>query len=220
MNQFKTKTSRRLFYNKYLFKVTVKVGRFASIFRNDIHLIKQQSSTSWQHHYYRDSILENVSLINELVDFIEQHQHLDLNKRIEGHCIDFYTNDKDLYEKITYRFINLVKQRFEPSPEINVDDPFLINVKKLPHGKYQYKVYLKPHKFKSDKAEKLNYLSWLSSQQERIKISDSVKKWFLNTDWNWDRRYMWVKDEPTLLLLSMRDRVAIGRVYRYQVIDK
>lgn len=220
MNQFKTKTSKRLFYNKYLFKVTIKVGRFAGIFRHDIEALKEQNLKSWSHHYYKDAIAENESLISEVIDFIDQHKNSDLLKRIEGHHIDFYTNSKELFDDITYKFFNIIKHRFEPSPEINAEDPFVINVNKLPHNKYEFKVYLKPHKFNSDRTEKLKYLLWLDSQEDKIKISNSVKTWFMNTDWNWDRRYIFVQDEPTFLMMTMRYPAAIGRVYRHRVIDK
>jgi hypothetical protein len=47
-----------------------------------------------------------------------------------------------------------------------------------------------------------------------------VQKWFLKTDWNWDRRYVLVEDEGTLLMMKLRNSDVVGTVYNYVVTDK
>jgi len=42
----------------------------------------------------------------------------------------------------------------------------------------------------------------------------------LITEWNWDRRYMYVEDEMTLLMIKMRSSEVLGRIYEYHIIDK
>jgi hypothetical protein len=220
MKPFKTSFSKRKFYHKYSYKVTLIVGNFAGIFRENIHQLKTKKLSFWENHYHHESIANNAALIKQIISFIDEHSSSDMIRRIEGNSIDFYTNNKTLYEIISLSFIDIVKHRFEPRPGVDNSDPSVIYVNKLPHGKYEYKVYLKPHKFSSDKIEKSRYISWLETQKEKIKISDAVKNWFMNTDWNWDRRYIFVKDEPTLLLLSMRNPAAIGKIYRHLLVDK
>ena len=68
--------------------------------------------------------------------------------------------------------------------------------------------------------EKADFIDWLSSQNSKVRISDTVKSWFLVTVWNWDRRYMYVEDEQTLLMLKLRKNEAIGTIYNYVLCDK
>jgi hypothetical protein len=90
---------------------------------------------------------------------------------------------------------------------------------KLPHNKYKYKVFLQPHKVTSTD-EKIRWINWLDTQADRVLISKSVKDWFISTKWNWDRRYLYVEDEQTLLVLKMKNPEALGSIYSYAVLDK
>jgi type I restriction-modification system DNA methylase subunit len=72
---------------------------------------------------------------------------------------------------------------------------------------------------KYDKEGKAEYLSWLD-KQKNVLISEAVKNWFMSTDWNWDRRYILVEDNKTLLFLHMRNADVLGKVYEYVLSDK
>jgi len=92
--------------------------------------------------------------------------------------------------------------------------------KKLPHNKYQFRVYLLPHKLAGDTEEKEKFINWMKTQNSKIRLTDTVIKWFMHTDWNWDRRYILVEDEPTLLMLKLRNSSVVGRIYNYVISDK
>ena len=163
---------------------------------------------------FRDDIVR-------LVTFLESWPSDTWGKRFEHNYIDVYTNDPILYEEFSKEFKRLTVQRFAPDPATIelLDDSFKIIVKKLPHNKYRYKVFLLPHKIKHDIETKQKYLEWVSSQST-IRLSDTVKDWFIKTDWNWDRRYVLVEDESTLLMLKLRNSEVVGRIYNYVIADK
>lgn len=142
-------------------------------------------------------------------------------KRIESSSIDLYTNDREMYSKLLSEFVNLVKACSEPDETIKIllENTGSVIVKKLPHNKYHYKAFLLPHKIKS-REERQDYVNWLATQGDRVLISDTVKDWFIKTEWNWDRRYIFVEDEQTLLMIKLRNAEAIGRIYDYIIIDK
>jgi hypothetical protein len=73
---------------------------------------------------------------------------------------------------------------------------------------------------KGDKAGKQQYLEWVKRQTPRITCTPAIEKWFLTTDWNWDRRYVLVEDESTLLMLKLRNAEVMGRIYNFVVSDK
>jgi len=172
--------------------------------------------------YYLDQLYKNKEQVFKLIDFMQINKIESITKRIERDHIDFYTNDKDIYEKMSNEFIDVLKHRFEPRPgiESSSGDESTIFVSKLPHQKYEYKVYLRPHKLKGDKEAKQSYLNWIDTQGDKIKISKTVKEWFLATDWNWDRRYIYVDTQSTLLMLSMRNSEVVGKVYKHCIVDK
>lgn len=169
---------------------------------------------------YIQEALHNKDNILGLVETVLSYDKSLWRLRIERNQLDIYTNDTDLYDTISDKFFHLVIQRSEPSDEIPLNDNNIINVKKLPHDCFHYKVYLRPHKLFKDYEAKKKYLNWIDTQAPRISISHSVKQWFMTTDWNWDRRYIWVEDESTLLMLKLRNAEVCGKVYEYQICDK
>lgn len=220
-----TKTTSRKFYNKWLYKVTVRV-RGAAVFRQgSFDKVREACNDAHETHYLnslQNKILQNKKTILEVVSLLEDYNPADWTKRIEADFIDLYTNNLDLYNDVSCKLKNLVVQRFEPNQTSLdlLDDSTTIIAKKLPHDKYEYKVYLLPHKMANDREGKKRYVEWLKSQSGRITCTRAVEEWFIKTDWNWDRRYVLVDNEQTLLMLKLRNAEVVGRVYKYIVTDK
>lgn len=164
--------------------------------------------------YWFEQARKNKDNLLRLANFLVQNSGIDYIKRIERRQIDLYTNDRAFYDELSMKFIDCLRYRSEPRSQI--DDDFIL-VKSLPHSRFKFKVFLKPHKLQRE--DKIAYLQWLSTQSKKISISESVKNWFIVTQWNWDRRYMWVEDEPTLLMLKLRNSDVIGTVKSYKIIE-
>ena len=214
-----TRPSNKKFYNKWKYKITLKVEGAAALrsynrtrLKNIIVNGEDFDTYGW---FCKSTI--NRTLFLNLVSCIEKHQ---LTIRVERDCIDLYTNDKDVYDEISLEFLNHIKHRYElvQGAVEEKEEERVIFVKKYPHDKYQYKVFLAPHNSTTD--DKVAWVQWTLSQGDRIRISNTVKTWFIATKWNWDRRYMYVEDEATLLMVKMRSSTALGKVYQYRLIDK
>jgi len=54
----------------------------------------------------------------------------------------------------------------------------------------------------------------------RVTCTPAVEKWFLITDWNWDRRYILVEDDQTLLMMKLRNADVVGKIYNFVISDK
>jgi hypothetical protein len=217
----KTKTTNKKFYNKWLYKTTLQVSG-AGIFRmaalGDIKLLCNLTEAPL--HAFRQSVWHNKELIDNICNFLLPYNKSDYATRIESRQIDYYTNDKLFYDAISEKFESYVVHRFEPGANIDLLDASTIMVKKLPKNQYQYRAYLLPHKMAGDKEAKQKYLDWIKSQSTRITCTESLQSWFMHTDWNWDRRYVLVQDEATLLMLKLRDSTVLGRIYKFVVSDK
>ncbi len=219
----KTHHYNRKFYNKFSYKISLSL-KGAGCFRvYTIQEIEDMLINGYKgRQYYLEQLLNNRDQIVDLIDFLKANGLENINKRVERDYIDFYTNDRDVYDHMSQRFLMILKHRFEPRPgtENEPDNESTIFVSKLPHNRYEYKGYLRPHKMKNDKEAKQSYLDWIDGQGDKIKISQAVKKWFLDTDWNWDRRYIYVDSQSTLLMLSMRSSEVVGKVYKHRIVDK
>ncbi len=163
----------------------------------------------------------NKEDIIDLCQYLLKQDANSWSKRIESSMIDIYTNDSKIFQDLLDKFPHILRSSSQPdtSRAQEYEDQHHIVCEKLPHGRYKYKIYLKPHKLKNDKQAKKEYLAWLDNQSN-VLISNAVKKWFLDTDWNWDRRYILVEDHKTLLLLHMRNAEVMGKVYEYVLSDK
>jgi len=222
----KIKYTNRKFYNKWVYKVSLLIPG-ASVMRiNSIEkLIDFDKELMPEGNGYRQSILAkaygNKSYISSLSRILNSNHKDSYAKRIESNRIDIYTNDKNICDTIEKDLSDKIVYISVPdNNQLDILNTGLIPVQKLPHGCYKYKVYLLPHKFKNDIPAKNKYLSWLDQQSPKILISEKVKKWFIDTNWNWDRRYIYVQDENTLLLLKLRSSESMGRVYEYSIVDK
>lgn len=221
----KTGYTRRKFYGKWLYKVTFHVPG-VSLFRiktpteviefcdNPYEAPSMSSSLKKKAHQEKNKIKRIAIFVDKLPADV-------WTKRIERDILDIYTNDVNLYNSAISECCDLICRTFEPDPSCidALDIPSNIAVKKYPHNKYRHRVYLLPHKIDRDIQVRESYLNWVQAQPN-ILLSDAVKKWFINTHWNWDRRYILVEDSQTLLMLKLRNPDVIGRVYDYVLTDK
>jgi hypothetical protein len=200
----KIQSANRKFYNKWCYKLSLRLKN-AGIFRKkDLDLILKESSSS-----------DVLSVAAFLKDNPAQY-----GLRIERSTLDLYFNDQQLFNQGMQDLEALINNAFaiDQSDIDLIERSHLIKANKYPFDNYHYKVFLQPHKLSKD--EKSNFLSWIDSQQEKIKITENVKSWFYRTEWNWDRRYMYVDNEKTLLMLKLRQPEAMGTIYTYVISDK
>ena len=224
MKQFKAKQTTRKFYNKWCYKVSLEI-KGAAVFRtvplSEVERYCDKCGGNSYRHSIETKVFHNKEQIAELSKFLLNYDPSIWSKRIENSNIDFYTNDLKFYNDISNQYKDFVNLRFEPDVNSNIlDQPQVIVGKKLPHNKYQFRVYLLPHKLAGDTEEKEKFINWMKTQNSKIRLTDTVIKWFMHTDWNWDRRYILVEDEPTLLMLKLRNSSVVGRIYNYVISDK
>ena len=226
MTSQKTKLTNRKFYGKWLYKVSLHLNGSTIFRQKTLDYIKSfclSAYTEERPYTVLAKAYKEKENILALANFLERYDSKLWTKRIESSRIDFYTNDVEFYNKLSSNFKDILVHRFEPDPasidQLNVS-PSTVVVKKLPHNKYQYRAYLLPHKMAGDKEGKKKYIAWLKTQEDRVTCTPAVEKWFMTTDWNWDRRYILVEDESTLLMLKLRNSEVVGRIYNYVVSDK
>jgi hypothetical protein len=222
----KLKKTNKKFYNKWLYKVTLNLDG-AGIFRiYDLDTIEDLCSNKdikkYIPRWVEGDVNKNKDTILDIVRFLKTYNSSDWTKRIERKNLDLYTNNPGFYKHLLKDFDQIIVQAFEPDEQYKdlLETTGTIVGKKLPHDRYRFRVYLLPHKMARDIDAKLRFISWIKSQQSRITCTDAVERWYLATNWNWDRRYVLVEDEQTLMMLKLRGGDVVGKVYNYQICDK
>jgi hypothetical protein len=220
-----TKVTRRKFYNKWLYKVTIRLpgaGLLRIYNRDQVDQFCSAAScpNSTSYNNWKQRAWRNRHDIRDLLRLLDDSE-IEWSKRIEGEQVDIYTNDKGLYDDLSDKFEILLIHRFEPDPN-NLDilderNGKTMTVKRLPHGRFNYRVYLLPHNLK-DTESRVRFLDWLEEQKPRVTCSESVRKWFLSNNTNWDRRYILVEDDGTLMLMKLRNADVVGTVYKFEVV--
>jgi len=226
MKSQKIKLTSRKFYGKWLYKISLRqVG--CAIFRNyNFDYVKelcQGDPDSVRPYSMHQKAYTNRENILRLCEVLEKYDSKIWTKRIENTNLDLYTNDPTFYQDLSQEFQDIVVHQFEPDPatvDLLTNSASAVAVKKLPHDRYQYRVYLLPHKMAGDREGKQRYVEWLKNQGDRVTCTPAVENWFIRTDWNWDRRYILVENESTLLMLKLRNSEVVGRIYNYILSDK
>lgn len=216
----KINKTKRKFYNKWSYKITLTIPGISMLYYNTLDQLEYKiiNNIFNLERRHEKEIYNNIDTALQLINILKTSDKHEFQKRVERKLISIYTNNKDLYKDLADAMDYCTYHRFEPSDDIPLLDNNKVACKKLPHDKFRYKIYLLPHKLPRD--EKSLYLNWLESQPDTISITESVKKWFISTDWNWDRRYIWVTDERTLLMLKLRNPEVCGKVLEYVTVDK
>lgn len=216
------KTAPRKFYDKWLYKVTLHMPGVA-LFRNynldEVEDFVNSIKVTTSLRNPRAKIVQNKVNLIKLSRFLGAAKSSIWHKRIEQDGIDLYTNSEHFFLNAIDEFSEEVIHAFKPTANLDLTKNNIIAAKKFPHNTYKYKVYLQPHKSK-DKENKTRYVNWCASQGDKIRMSEAVKSWFVATDWNWDRRYILVDNESTLLMLKLRNSDFVGKIYEYVIVDK
>jgi len=231
MHKIIHKKTQRKFYNKFIYKLSLKMpgvhalrwADFNGIINicrgDDTFSIGRYANQCIQDQTYNDLFRNKEEWIN-LGFLLARYDKSVWSKRVEGDMLDLYTSDENLFKEVYKDLQSKIKVTYTPDEDIKndlVNGKNLIFVKKLPHDRYNYKVYLKPHKLSTNIEFRQTLCNYLETLVPSITFSESVKRWVLTTTENWDRRYIYVEDDKTLLLLKLRDANLIGKVMNYRL---
>jgi hypothetical protein len=217
------KKTKKKFYNKYIYKISLAIPGSAALRWYDFDRLLTlcmtnlfpDRDTAWREEQLNQVAQHKETWIN-LVTLINTFEKNTFSKRLEGNTIDFYTNDFNFYNKIGESFTQYIRMRYQPkigTEKQLLDSDKEIFVEELPYSKYQYRAYLKPHRL--DATSRHSVAEWLDKQQPQITFSSSIKTWIKNTNENWGRRYIDIVDEKTLLMLRLRSPQLLGKVFKY-----
>ena len=216
------KKTRKKFYNRYVYKVSLSIPGIGILRWHDFNSLREMCLyPKNQPHLpvWREDTVVQVfdyrKLWLSLTTLLKSHEG-EYSRRLQIDTLDLYTNNDTLYGRLCDDFRDCIRLRSEPKKGMEQclqgsDKSIFVN--KLPHDRYQYRAYLKPHRIET--AARKGIAGWLKNQVPRITFTDSIERWLLTNNENWDRRYIHVEDENTLLMIQLRAPRLVGKIFKY-----
>ena len=225
------KQTKKKFYNKYIYKVSLRLEGayalrtlshqeildFATGLRPPPQSDEAMFSTITWRGKNAQTIVEHGKTWISFLGIINTVPKNEVTIRIETNILDVYTNNKILYKTLCYEFADITRNRHEPAPGMEdtlLDSDQEIFVKELPHNMYNYQVDLKtPKSLKYN--ELVSLAEWCKSRKPAIAFTDATYNWLLKRDIFNTRRWIYVDNDSTLLMLRLRCNDLIGTVRKY-----
>ena len=178
----KSKTTSRKFYGKWLYKASIYIPGVAILRSKSLDdiidfLAKPLPQTTNYRHSLNVKAHANAAYLIKLCKFLKPLQIHLWTKRIETNQLDFYTNDQSIYNDFCNKFNLILTQKFEPAAndlEL-LNNQYTIITKKLPHNKYRYRAFLRPHKMKGDIETTVFFFSMISDSHQ-FRLDDKIAK--------------------------------------------
>lgn len=205
----KTKTTKKLFYNKWLFKVVLECAGISYLHRRGIAYI-QTLEVNADNPWIRareQSIVKNRQNLMHVASILEiLLPTADHQIRVENGTCAVFTNDIDLIEKIKASLTEFVVEVHKP---LNKDqEEFLLTNKnkiicdQLPHEEYQYKIYFRNGEIKDTVLLK-NFVTWAEKYGDRIYIPNGARKIIDENYHYFYGQYFYAKDQKIASMALM-----------------
>jgi hypothetical protein len=198
--------TNRLFFGRWPFKVETQIKGAGLIKRWGVIKTQQWCDRligyQWDEYPYyktidRDELKDYAGCMAE---FLGDRVQL----RVEHHTMNYYTDDYAIYQGLQQKLQPWLSAVSEPRAD---DLEFLTNntgrkvlCNELPHGKFQYKIYLSTS---MPPPLRMNFVKWLSNYSGKVKTSDGSVGWMLGHNPYFQDPFVYVEDQKTLFMIGL-----------------
>lgn len=219
----KIQKTKKLFYEKYPYKITCQLVGVSYIRSYIQKHVKYVALPNFRIHLsyvnikrYRNHQID-IDLLEEFcINCSNIFTDKNIRIRIEHNIIDFYVQDADLFNDLTTKLSKYITVITKPESDKLLEK--LLEHKRhvfcdeYPHGKYKFKVILRPMSY----TEKLNLIKWAEKyQNNQIYIPQYVEEFLNGRKLYYDNPYFYVEDEKTLMMVAMAAGNGIRRTEKY-----
>ena len=195
--------TNKLFYGKYPFRIEIQINGGDVLARNRHNLDKtlKNISSTWR---YKDFSQKSV---DNLRRYLIKYNELDQKKfkqRVEGQYIKFYTENRTDHELICDKLNEWVTECHEPENDDDLDKLFskknVVLRKRLPHGKFRYKLFLKN---RIPQSRRESFLNWLNNYLDDIYMTGLTRRYLQGSNRYSEGYVIYIKDEKLLLMMGL-----------------
>lgn len=210
------KKTKKLFYNKYPYKVSTQCKGACFVTRRGIEFVLDfcesnrpdpYSFRAWHNtENYTDSDKKKLRKFSITAEPFIKAKGPSLLIRTEGNQLNFFTNDLTTYQNIQKSFEEWITEITEPGSTEDLDfllssDSKKILVDALPHDIYQYRIYVKNTMHHE---KRLNFKSWFEKYPEgTIRSTRCTNLWLTGKSPYFREPFLYVKNKPTLSMIGL-----------------
>lgn len=213
-------TTKKLFFNRYPYKVETKIDGASLIRYWGVDIIKSELSKTGENKLMRGSNSRiNKEELLKYIRFAEQFLNGSVQLRGEYRTMNYYTDDKSVYEELQAKLYPWVESITEPESleelaVLQTEKKKLVLCNSLPYDLFKHRLYIKT---KMPVPMRVNFLSWLGNYPNKIQPTESTKKWLTNENKYMQDPFIYVDDSKTLTMISMFLGQYVGKIEEFVV---
>jgi hypothetical protein len=218
----KRSKTNKLFYGRYPYKISCEVLGAYLIVREGIEETKDICNNIikphlqfWYDNYWKKNI--DKSNLSAFAKSLEPFVGKDLKFRTEGRIFDIYCLNREIFEKLEKNLSEWIREITEPNSKKELEfltnsGPKKIVCQKLPHGKFQYRVYVR---YKTDIAIRIKFKNWIDQYGDKVRLPGQTYDWFtMGNRWAWTPNF-YVEDSATLSMVGIFLGNAIQKIEEF-----
>ena len=207
----KNKTTAKLFYKRWIYKVVVTCGGINHLHRRGIEFVREivpnKSYSTWSGVHYTQTVFDHKDQLIKIGLFLESAlEGKEYQIRAEGYNACIFTNDLQLVERLKSGLFTYVTEVHAPINDAHA--AFLKSNKnkvicdEYPHENYKFKIHFKNGEIKEPFTT--NFLNWANNYGDKIHIPKGTTKMLKGQSHNYFYgQYYYAKDDKIASMAMM-----------------
>lgn len=202
MKQLQQLKTSKLFYNKWPYKLVVRLAGTGSVKREGcdktIEYCQLPGWGRWQE--------INKKELTLFCKKFKQFEDKEIQMRVEYQNMSIFCDDEAMIDNMAHELQFWAHEIWKPNSAADLAVLKASKARKvmcnvLPHGKYQYRVKIKSM---MDLNTRANFQNWLKNYGDKVRLSDHTVKWFSygKGGYGWNP-FILVADSATLSMIGL-----------------
>lgn len=199
-------TTNKLFFGKWPFKVETCLKGTSLIKRLGLEDTRKWCDGDAHQQFNQYSFYKTIHRIElrEYIDLLEPFIGPNLQMRSEYHNLNFYTDDRKIYEGLQRELAPWVRGISEPEGDdlefLQNNSSRIVLCNELPYGKFKHKVYLKTS---MPQPQRENFVKWLGNYNGDVRASLGSVGWMLGQKPYFQGPFVYIADSQTLAMVGL-----------------
>lgn len=196
--------TNKLYFGKWIYKVETSTPGASLIKRWGVEDSTDFCNNPKDRRYPHTYTLADKTQLLEYIQAVEPFFGKELQMRAEWDTLNFYLNDAVLYQQLQTALSKWVVSVTEPATDTDIvslqGKSSLILCNELPHGKFEYRLYIR---YQMPPHQRLVFLKWLDNYKDSILPSKGTYKWLLTGKAYFQDPFLYITDSSLLLMVSL-----------------
>jgi hypothetical protein len=198
--------TNKLFFGKWPFKVETCLKGTSLIKRLGFEGARKWCTGDAHQQFNQYTFYKTIHRVElkEYIDLLEPFIGPNLQMRSEYYNLNFYTDDRKIYEGLQQQLAPWVCGISEPKADeldfLQNNSNNIILCDKLPYGKFKHKLYIGTS---MPQSQRENFLKWLNNYNGDIRASQGSVGWMLGHKPYFQNPFIYVEDKKTLAMVGL-----------------